>query len=298
VDHEPAPTVETPEDPVVPVEMDTVCMEVQWPAAYLWMNGRTRQDNPAGAPSWMGSLIAGRRDATGHVYLRNRYYDPLTGRFTQEDPIGLAGGVNLYGFANGDPVGYSDPYGLSADANCCLGVAYDGINPQRIQENAEWNEQLTNGDRVVLGVVGVAAAAGPVVFSRLAAAGGRLAPKAQAARTMAEARSILRSSGMGTLRNAAVRNVSAEVRIGGRTVIYEPGMKESGMTLFGENGFVLGRNAFSSSGELTKTVLHELYRLTTSARGGASAASVANETAAAWRFADRAYNVGNTIGLW
>jgi RHS repeat-associated protein len=113
VDHEPAPGVEIPGDAVVPVEMDTVCMEVQWPAAYLWMNGRTRQDNPAGAPSWMGSLIAGRRDATGQVYLRNRYYDPLTGRFTQEDPIGLAGGINLYGFADGDPVGYSDPYGLS-----------------------------------------------------------------------------------------------------------------------------------------------------------------------------------------
>jgi RHS repeat-associated protein len=35
---------------------------------------------------------------------RNRYYDPKTGRFTQEDPIGLAGGPNLYGFAAGDPV--------------------------------------------------------------------------------------------------------------------------------------------------------------------------------------------------
>src|SRR2546430_10881468 len=31
---------------------------------------------------------------------------------TQEDPIGLAGGLNLYGFAGGDPVNYSDPFGL------------------------------------------------------------------------------------------------------------------------------------------------------------------------------------------
>lgn len=44
--------------------------------------------------------------------MRNRYYDPKTGRLTQEDPIGLAGGLNLYGFANGDPVSYSDPFGL------------------------------------------------------------------------------------------------------------------------------------------------------------------------------------------
>jgi hypothetical protein len=31
---------------------------------------------------------------------------------TQEDPIGLAGGLNLYGFAGGDPVTFSDPFGL------------------------------------------------------------------------------------------------------------------------------------------------------------------------------------------
>jgi hypothetical protein len=32
--------------------------------------------------------------------------------FTQQDPIGIAGGLNLYGYANGDPVNYSDPFGL------------------------------------------------------------------------------------------------------------------------------------------------------------------------------------------
>jgi len=44
--------------------------------------------------------------------MRNRYYDPRTGRFTQEDPAGLGGGLNLYGFAAGDPVNFSDPFGL------------------------------------------------------------------------------------------------------------------------------------------------------------------------------------------
>jgi hypothetical protein len=34
---------------------------------------------------------------------------------TQLDPIGLAGGLNLYGFAGGDPVNYSDPFGLKVD---------------------------------------------------------------------------------------------------------------------------------------------------------------------------------------
>lgn len=33
------------------------------------------------------------------------------GPVTQEDPIGIAGGLNLYGYANGDPINFSDPFG-------------------------------------------------------------------------------------------------------------------------------------------------------------------------------------------
>jgi RHS repeat-associated protein len=56
-----------------------------------------------------------RRDRSGLDDHRQRVYDPQSGRFTQEDPIGLAGGLNLYGFANSDPVNFSDPFGLCAD---------------------------------------------------------------------------------------------------------------------------------------------------------------------------------------
>ncbi len=62
--------------------------------------------------SWHGSLLGNSRDGSGLEYKRNRVYDPETGRFTQDDPIGLAGGLNLYGFADGDPVNFSDPFGL------------------------------------------------------------------------------------------------------------------------------------------------------------------------------------------
>ena len=65
--------------------------------------------------NWFGGLVDGMRDGTGQMYMRNRYYDPATGQFTQPDPIGLAGGLNSYGFAAADPVTYSDPYGLSAE---------------------------------------------------------------------------------------------------------------------------------------------------------------------------------------
>lgn len=70
---------------------------------------------------------------------------------------------------------------------------------------------------------------------------------------------------------------------------YEPGLSASGMTLFGENGFVIGRGAFSSGGEFGRTVLHELYRLSHSgAAGGVSGALATQETAAAAGFAERA----------
>lgn len=72
--------------------------------------------HPPQAPtSWWGSIITGSQDGSGYQYKRNRYYDPVTGRFTQEDPIGLAGGLNAYGFANGDPISYGDPFGLCTD---------------------------------------------------------------------------------------------------------------------------------------------------------------------------------------
>src|SRR5207247_163582 len=31
------------------------------------------------------------------------------------DPIGLGGGLNVYGFAAGDPVNFGDPFGLSCE---------------------------------------------------------------------------------------------------------------------------------------------------------------------------------------
>ncbi len=51
-------------------------------------------------------------DGDGLVWMRNRRYDPVTGRFTQADPIGIAGGLNLYAYASNTPTALIDPQGL------------------------------------------------------------------------------------------------------------------------------------------------------------------------------------------
>ena len=53
-------------------------------------------------------------EETGLHYNFFRYYDPEIGRFTQQDPIKLLGGKNLYAVA-WNAISYIDPLGLSSN---------------------------------------------------------------------------------------------------------------------------------------------------------------------------------------
>jgi RHS repeat-associated protein len=48
---------------------------------------------------------------SGLQYNWHRYYDPTTGRYISADPIGLVGGINLYGYVQQDPINWVDPDG-------------------------------------------------------------------------------------------------------------------------------------------------------------------------------------------
>jgi RHS repeat-associated protein len=51
-------------------------------------------------------------DAKDLFYMRARYYMPSIGRFINKDPIGLAGGLNMYSYVGGNPTNLIDPTGL------------------------------------------------------------------------------------------------------------------------------------------------------------------------------------------
>lgn len=50
---------------------------------------------------------------TGQYYLRARFYNPVVGRFTQEDTY-RGDGLNLYAYVSNNPIKYADPSGY-----CC-----------------------------------------------------------------------------------------------------------------------------------------------------------------------------------
>jgi RHS repeat-associated protein len=89
--------------------------EVDWPAATQRETYFTPAPEvaPNSTPKkWLGTFVQSGMGTTGMLYRRNRYFDTKSGRFTQEDPTGIATGLNAYGFAEGDPVNFSDPFGL------------------------------------------------------------------------------------------------------------------------------------------------------------------------------------------
>ena len=87
---------------------------------WSWESEAFGNSLPDQNPSGLGEFVFNLRfpgqyyDAeTGLHYNMARSYNPKTGRYDENDPIGLAGGINTYGYAGDNPLRYIDPLGLT-----------------------------------------------------------------------------------------------------------------------------------------------------------------------------------------
>src|SRR5262249_43325558 len=66
----------------------------------------------AGGFGYQTEYASATEPGLGLEYLEQRYYDPAVGRFISADPIGFAGGLNLYAYVENNPIAGIDPSGL------------------------------------------------------------------------------------------------------------------------------------------------------------------------------------------
>ncbi len=80
---------------------------------------------------------------TGLYFYRARYYDPNTGKFISEDPIGFEGGdFNLYRYVGNNSLNFVDPFGLQGFCKIDVGIGdffRNIIDFEKKREEAEEN---------------------------------------------------------------------------------------------------------------------------------------------------------------
>jgi RHS repeat-associated protein len=199
---------------------------VAWSAAYdAWGNASITKNTINSNLRLAGQYF----DAeTGLHYNFRRYYDPSISRYITTDPIGLAGGANLYLYVDANPVNYVDPTGECGLAGAAAGAAiggglpilYDLINGKCV----DWENALIGaGIGAVAGAVCVPPWAKGLRFGKVkpsATKSGRLFWSGQGSREAAEA--FAKANGAKTLEMTATGKVLDKITTAGNFKYMKP----------------------------------------------------------------------------
>ena len=101
---------------------------------------------------------------TGLYYNRFRYYSPETGTYISQDPISIAGGLNVYAYVH-DPNSWVDIFGLSGTHGHHSDPKFMGGDPKQpltnmktadhIDLHRDMNAYLETKTKVINGKIGV-----------------------------------------------------------------------------------------------------------------------------------------------
>ncbi|WP_353075658.1 RHS repeat-associated core domain-containing protein [Stenotrophomonas sepilia] len=79
-------------------------------------------------------------DASGLFYNYQREYEPMVGRYSQSDPIGLVGGISTYSYVSGNPASALDRLGLQSGAARAMRLPPPAYRPGSGYQ--QWNPDL------------------------------------------------------------------------------------------------------------------------------------------------------------
>ncbi|MEO6664929.1 MAG: RHS repeat-associated core domain-containing protein [Rubrivivax sp.] len=98
------------------------------------------ETQPGSSPDSTPFRYTGReKDTDSLYYYRARYYSTAQQRFVSQDPLGVQGGINTYGYVSNDPISENDPTGKCPWCiGAAIGFGFDLVS-QLVENGGNWH---------------------------------------------------------------------------------------------------------------------------------------------------------------